>query len=191
MEFSLVKLFLYFKTSIKINKVVGQGGVSKLGFPRGVSGFARRLLFPFKKYFESSRNPSEKKSDPREPPAPSRVPPATLILCPSWLHESSAISRLTTGKLLPPTTVHLCEFLHLESRSETEKSVSFWSGVTGAPSPPLETVCLPSTDLLFSFVAFRVRKYEIGRVIYPFGFTHWGFQVVFFFFLKGGISLII
>ena len=56
MEFSFVKPFPYFKTSIKINKVVGQGGVFKLGFPRDVAGVERTLLFSFKKYFESFKN---------------------------------------------------------------------------------------------------------------------------------------
>ena len=56
MEFSLVKPFPYFKTSIKINKAVGQGVVFKLGFPRDVAGIERTLLFSFKKYFESFKN---------------------------------------------------------------------------------------------------------------------------------------
>lgn len=56
MEFSLVKTFLYFKTSIKRNQAVRQGGVFKLGFPREVSGLERTLLFSFKKYFESFKN---------------------------------------------------------------------------------------------------------------------------------------
>lgn len=56
MEFSLVKPFPYFKTSIKINKAVGQGVVFKLGFPRDVAGIERTLLFSCKKYFESFKN---------------------------------------------------------------------------------------------------------------------------------------
>ena len=60
MEFSLVKPFLYFKTSIKINKLVGQGGVFKLDFPRDVSRVERTLLFSFKKYFESFKNCNKK-----------------------------------------------------------------------------------------------------------------------------------
>ena len=49
MDSALIKPFLYFRTSIKINEVLGLGGVFRLGFAKDVSGVEKTLLFSFQK----------------------------------------------------------------------------------------------------------------------------------------------